>query len=75
MKHYIYILHSISRDKYYIGYTSHIEARLDQHNNSTFNRFTSKGSPWALKAQFELADKTSALTIEKWIISRSLGSL
>ena len=37
---YIYILYSESFDKYYVGYTSDITRRLEEHNTIKFMTFT-----------------------------------
>lgn len=46
---YIYILYSVDFDKYYIGYTSDYLKRLECHNTSELNKYTSKYRPWVLK--------------------------
>ena len=66
--YYIYILYSPIHDKYYVGYTSNIAARLDQHNNSLRNTFTSKYRPWRLAALFESSNSEGeTMKIEKFI--------
>jgi putative endonuclease len=68
MTYYIYILHSINHDKFYIGYTTDVNKRLKLHNSSRFNTFTSKYRPWIIYALFEVGEnKTTALKIEKYI--------
>ncbi|MBD8083210.1 GIY-YIG nuclease family protein [Chryseobacterium caseinilyticum] len=67
--YYIYILHSESADKYYIGYTEHPAERLLKHNQQeNFNTFTRKFRPWKMIALFEVStEKSAALKIEKFI--------
>ena len=67
--YYIYILHSISSDKYYVGYTKDYLKRLTDHNHQAyFNTFTSKHRPWILKAVFQTGDSESnAIQIERFI--------
>ena len=65
---YIYILHSGSSDKYYIGSTNDISRRLKEHNELSENSYTSKHRPWGLIACFEVGSSRSlALKIEKHI--------
>ena len=65
MRYYVYILYSMSADKYYVGSTSNVERRLYQHNNSTANKFTGKYRPWELMFFCEVGEsKTIALQIE-----------
>ncbi|TKS56921.1 GIY-YIG nuclease family protein [Mesohalobacter halotolerans] len=54
---YVYILFSEKFDKYYVGSSQNPWKRLQIHNTSTFNTFTSKYRPWVLKAVFK-AGKT-----------------
>ncbi|HEX5150081.1 MAG TPA: GIY-YIG nuclease family protein [Parafilimonas sp.] len=65
---FIYILYSVSADKFYIGYSDNPLRRLHEHNTKPFNTFTSKYRPWELKAVFEcgLIEK-NAMQIEKFI--------
>ena len=48
MKYHIYIIYSIKNDRYYVGYTSDIENRLNAHNSGK-NKSTQTGRPWILK--------------------------
>jgi len=65
---YLYILYSVSSDKYYVGYTDCIERRLFEHNNSNRTTYTSKHRPWVLKKSIELTNNRGlALKIEKAI--------
>jgi putative endonuclease len=62
----VYIIYSPSLDKYYIGYTSDIEKRLQEHN-SGISSFTAKANDWVLKYKEEFPDRISAITREKEI--------
>ena len=65
---FIYILYSVSSDKYYIGYTENVEKRLHFHNNQIKVCYTSKHRPWVLKKSFSVGDsKTNALQAERKI--------
>ncbi len=50
MSYCCYIIYSKSIDKYYIGYTSNLEERLELHNTGHFGgrSFTSKSSDWEI---------------------------
>jgi putative endonuclease len=68
MTYYIYILYSKQHNKYYTGYTTSFETRLEQHNTSTKNTFTSKYRPWKILAVFNVGKKESnAITTERYI--------
>ena len=38
--HYVYILHSDTLNRYYTGYTSNIDSRLEFHENADARKFT-----------------------------------
>ncbi|WP_374331144.1 GIY-YIG nuclease family protein [Soonwooa sp.] len=67
--YFIYILYSETANLYYVGYTSNIELRLQQHNEqNSFNTFTSKHRPWKLAALFSCGDQEKeAISIERFI--------
>ena len=82
MNHCIYIIYSIKSDRYYIGCTSDIEARIIQHNSGR-NTSTKFGLPWQLKytepfeslsearlREIEIKKKKSRKYIE-WLINKS----
>jgi putative endonuclease len=75
--YYIYILYSHHADKYYLGYTSDLDLRIQQHN-STGDKitFTRKYQPWVLKAAFECGpDRSTALRIERFLKKQKSRSL
>jgi putative endonuclease len=47
---YVYIIYSGKLDRYYVGYTSDVVIRLEQHNTGE-SSFTSKASDWKLMYQ------------------------
>jgi putative endonuclease len=62
----VYILHSTKLDRFYIGYTSDFDVRLDYHLNSNESRkFTSKAADWITFLKIECQSKKQALQIEK----------
>jgi len=66
---YIYILYSKRSDKYYIGFTSDVIRRLEEHNNPLKNtKYTAKHLPWEIKVFFECSDsRGNCLLIERFI--------
>ena len=66
MKYYTYILYSKKNDKYYIGYTSDINSRLEKHNLGG-TKSTRNGRPWILVYKEEYNTKTDAIKRENEI--------
>ena len=71
MKYVVYILYSESLQKYYVGQTADIEARLKAHNSGKAN-FTSKGIPWKLVHFFACLDRSEATRLETSIKRRGI---
>lgn len=66
--HQVYILFSENLNRFYIGYTSNLELRLEFHLNDTQTRkFTYKAEDWKLFHQIWCKTKHQALAIEKHI--------
>jgi putative endonuclease len=64
----VYILHSSKLSRYYIGFTSDFDARLDFHLNSDEQRkFTHNANDWTTFLKIECQSKTQGLAIEKHI--------
>lgn len=63
----VYILFSNKLNRFYIGYTSNIDTRLDFHFSSPSKTFTSNAKDWILFYSLECASKLQALKIEKHI--------
>ncbi len=78
MSYHIYILYSENLNRYYIGSTGDLKARLEKHSQSK-KGFTSKAKDWKLcyKEQFEF--KTEALKrelqLKKWKSRKMLEQL
>jgi putative endonuclease len=76
--HFVYILYSETRQKYYIGSTGNLAKRLDQHNSSRIG-FTSVGKPWSLVHSEPYTTKTEALKREQYLkrmkSAKFIGSL
>ena len=67
--YYIYILHSLNKDKFYIGQTENVQKRLYEHNHPLVNsKFTAKYFPWELSLYFSVNDKRAdVIKVEKFI--------
>lgn len=63
---YIYILHSSSINKYYVGYTSNIEERLYKHNQS-HKGYTALSSDWIIVYTETFTNKAAAIQREQQI--------
>ncbi|WP_027554619.1 GIY-YIG nuclease family protein [Bradyrhizobium sp. Cp5.3] len=68
---YVYILRSKSDpDRYYIGLTSDLRARLKKHNAGEVSH-TSKFTPWELKTYIAFSEEQQAIAFEKYLKSAS----
>ncbi len=61
----VYVLHSKSFNKIYIGYTSDIEQRLISHNHPGNKGWTKRFAPWILVYSEQYDSKTNAIAREK----------
>ena len=66
---YVYILFSKSTDRYYIGHTSDVNRRLEEHNHpEELSKYTAKGIPWNLILSFKIShSRGEARKVEKFI--------
>ena len=62
---YVYILYSEKAEKYYIGFTSILEGRVEAHNHHANKGWTKPYQPWKLvhSESFEL--KKAAMVRER----------
>ncbi len=68
---YVYILRSKSDpDRYYVGLTSDLRARLKKHNAGEVPH-TSKFTPWELKTYVAFSNEQQAVAFEKYLKSAS----
>ena len=67
MPHFVYILYSSKRDRYYIGETRDVDTRLTYHNHLNQGGYTSRFRPWALVLQIEVDDYLIARKVERHI--------
>ena len=64
MAHYVYILQSLKDDRFYIGETAHVQARLVFHNAGR-QRSTKYRVPFKLILTEEYSSREEALAREK----------
>jgi putative endonuclease len=65
---YLYIIHSSSSEKFYVGHSENPWERILQHNEDRSDKYTGKYQNWELKAFFQVSEnKEDALSIEKFI--------
>ena len=67
MSYYVYILQSLKDNKFYIGSSQNVKARLQLHNNG-LQRSTRHRTPFVLLYEEELPDKSAAIKREKQIL-------
>jgi len=58
--HYVYILHSDTLNRYYTGYTSNIDSRLEFHENAEARKFTYSANDWKLVFSLECKTKVQS---------------
>jgi len=63
MVYTVYILYSVSRDRYYIGQTEDLERRLEEHN-SGYSKSTRSGILWELVFKREFRERSEAIRYE-----------
>ena len=68
---YVYILHSSSSNKFYVGQTHNLEKRLNDHNRGA-SPFTKRGSPWDLVVSFPVSSRNEAIKLEARIKARGI---
>jgi putative endonuclease len=64
VKFYVYILYSPAADKFYVGQTNDLAARLNRHN-AGFNTSTKPYIPWSLKLALLKSTRSEAMQLEK----------
>jgi len=68
MPYTVYILHSLTKDKFYIGYTANLTERIIRHNQKS-RGFTGSTNDWILVFQEEFKSQSEAILREKQIKS------
>ncbi len=64
--HFVYILYSVSRQKFYIGYTTNLVNRIIKHN-SKHKAFTDGIKDWEIVFTDQFETKEEAISREKQI--------
>jgi len=68
--HFVYVLVSKDGQHHYMGITTDIERRLDEHNNGK-SIHTNKFRPWRIETFFAFADKKKAEAFKIYLKSHS----
>ncbi|MBK6392861.1 MAG: GIY-YIG nuclease family protein [Saprospiraceae bacterium] len=63
MKYYVYILYAEAHDKYYIGQTQDVAARLKRHNDG-IETYSKKFAPWILIWCTEKSTRSESVILE-----------
>ena len=71
MNHFVYIIYSSKLNRYYVGFTTNIAVRMEQHNKG-ISTYTSRGIPWKLIHVIACDSETSARLLEKKIKGRGI---
>ncbi|WP_445726592.1 GIY-YIG nuclease family protein [Flavobacterium sp.] len=66
MPYTVYILHSLTKDKFYIGYTANLTERIIRHNQKS-KGFTGSINDWILVYQEEFNSQSEAIQRERQI--------
>jgi putative endonuclease len=68
MQYFVYILFSEKLNKFYIGTTTNVERRLQEHNNDLYKTaFSPKGIPWTLFLSILCQSSKQAYNLERFI--------
>ena len=72
MNYYVYILRSKSHpDRIYIGYTTNLENRMDDHKDPKTSAYTRQYAPWELETYVTFKGKDLAQQFEIYLKSHS----
>ena len=69
---YIYIIHSQSLRRFYVGSTQDVEKRLQEHNAGK-SKSTRAGTPWKLIHTESFTTRSDAVQHERKIKARGIG--
>lgn len=68
MAHFVYIINSPSKDRFYVGETIDVKSRIEQHNSGFYTTSSTKiAQDWELFFQIECQNRTQALKLERFI--------
>ncbi|MFC0878468.1 GIY-YIG nuclease family protein [Saccharicrinis sp. FJH2] len=66
--HFVYIIYSRLKDRFYIGETKDIKRRLDKHNSGFYNNASTKFTKdWKLFLTIKCNNRSQALKLERYI--------
>ncbi|MEA3249515.1 MAG: GIY-YIG nuclease family protein [Patescibacteria group bacterium] len=68
--HYVYVLKSLSTGRHYIGESTNLKSRLEQHRSGSC-RTTNRQRPWKLVWFAVFSSRRKALAFEKYLKSGS----
>ncbi len=68
----VYILQSLSTQRFYVGQTHNLSKRLEEHNSELAGH-TKKEQPWKIIWSHEVDTRPEALQLEKKIKKRGAG--
>ena len=72
MNYYVYILKSQQDSKqFYVGYTTNLENRMEDHKNPKASAYTRQYAPWELETYIVFQDKELAQNFEIYLKSHS----
>ena len=68
--YYVYIIYSLTIDRYYIGQTDNIEERMEQHKSGFFlHSYTSKTKDWKIVLSINCSSRKQSVNIESYIVA------
>jgi putative endonuclease len=70
MRFWVYILHSLSHPRTYVGQTGDLDSRLEKPNSGRV-KSTKRYRPWELIHREEFSTRRGAMEREKWLKSSS----
>lgn len=72
MKYCVYVLKSKKNpDRFYIGYTTNLENRMEEHENPKASAYTKQYAPWELETYVTFKDKYLAQKFEVYLKNHS----
>jgi putative endonuclease len=74
MKYYLYVLKSLKDEKLYIGVTSNVTRRLQEHNSGK-NKSTKPRRPFILVYKEEFCDRHAAYKYEWYVKNTGSGNI
>ena len=63
MEYFVYIIYSLSKDRYYIGHCENLEKRLDDHKNGR-STYTKNAKDWEFRWTKSFPNRSAAMKVE-----------